>query len=213
MPYIAYSKHQPVPQDEEYGYSQYAKTGYEPYSQQPSDYQTHATRDAVRKRNIRVLKFITRAITFGLSIYGVVSQALALHSFLSTKDIMRNDRNPWAKQTVIWPTIVLLSTSAVTVLISIFTLGSYCFSVKHANKVQTNAGVPIAIAESCAHLAIWISTAVAYRVGKTGSDLWGWSCDAPDAVHKLFPEVNFDFLCGVQVSLCRSCNPLTRSLN
>lgn len=199
MSFLSQPRHQPVPQEDEYGYTQDAKTDYDPYGK-PSGWNIHVTHDATRKRNIRVLKFITRAITFGLAIYGVVSQSLALHSFLTTRGIIRNERNPWAGGTQIWPTIVLLSTSGITVIISIFIFGSYCFSVKHANKVQTNAGVPIAIAESCAHLAIWISTTVAYRVGKTGKDLWGWSCDAPSAVQKLFPEVNFDFLCGVQVS-------------
>ena len=57
------------------------------------------------------------------------------------------------------------------------------------------------VVEWCAHLAVWIATAVAYRVGKTGKDLWGWSCStAAQDIQKTFPEVNFDFLCSFQVS-------------
>jgi hypothetical protein len=198
MSYIPYRPtHQRIPQDEN-EYPVDIKTHYDPYSR--TDCDVDAYRDAVHKRNIRVLRFIIRMTTLGLATYGVVSQAMVLERFLNTRGIIRNNRNPWANGTVIWPTIVLLSTSSLTVLISLITLGSYCCSVKHANKISTNAGLPMSIAENVAHVVIWISTAVSYRAGKTGKDLWGWTCDPKaNAIQKVFPEVNFDFLCGVQV--------------
>ena len=55
------------------------------------------------------------------------------------------------------------------------------------------------VTENLAHLAVWIATAIGYKLGKTGSDLWGWSCDPKaDAIQEIFPEVNFSFFCGVQ---------------
>ena len=163
-------------------------------------YQSHLVADSQRKRRIRILKLLTRLMTLGLAIYGVASQALTLEKYLTTRGIIRNNRDPWAKDTYIWPTILLLSTSALTVLVSVATIASYCFSgVKGANTISSRAGVPTTVTENLAHLAVWITTAVGYKLGKTGSDLWGWTCDPKaDAIQDIFPEVNFSFLCGVQ---------------
>ena len=170
----------------------------------PLSYQSHLERDSIHKRNIRALKLLARLLSFGLSLYGLISQALALERFLSTRNIIRENRNPWAAGSQIWPTILLLVTSGLSLLASLLILSSYCLGgngVKSANKMSTRAGVPVTIAEACAHLAIWLSTAVAYRIGKTGKDLWGWSCDPKaQAIQNVFPEVDFGFLCNVQTA-------------
>ncbi|KAI4151097.1 MAG: hypothetical protein LQ340_003692 [Diploschistes diacapsis] len=172
-------------------------TTYDPHD---PFYQEYLEDDSVRKRNIRVLKLLTRLTTLGLATYGVVSQALTLQKYLSTRGIIRDGRNPWAQGTYIWPTLLLLSTSSLTVFVSVATIASYCFfGVKRANFVSSKAGLPVSITEDLSHLAVWIGTAVGYRVGKTGSDLWGWSCDPKaNAIQDVFPEVNFSFFCNTQ---------------
>jgi len=155
--------------------------------------------DSTLKRNIRAIRFIVRVITFGLAIYTTYSQAHMLYKYETTKGIIRNNRNPWAKGTTIWPTIILLTTSSLTVLVSLFLFASYFRGVKHANQVYYRYSVPLLVAEICTHLGIWIATAVSYRVGKTGKDLWGWSCSPKaQAIQAVFKEVDFSFLCGIQ---------------
>ena len=203
-------KHQPVPQDE-YGFQdakpKHLSTMSEPVSERELD-DMHRD-DQQLKRKIRLIKIVIRLVTLALALYTTYSQAATLYNFTRTKGIRRettgadgsyDTRGPWAKQTYIWPTIVLLTTSALTVIVSFITVISYFWGVKAANKVNTRGGTPATVAEVCAHLAVWIATAVAYRIGRTTSDLWGWSC-SPKAneIQAVFPEVNFQFFCSTQV--------------
>ena len=116
-------------------------------------------------------------------------------------------RNAWAKDTTIWPTILLLSTSSATVLVSLLILASYLLSVKHANKTEKTVGTAGFVIEMGAHVAVWVATAVAYRLGQTGNDLWGWTCsDKADQIQDQFQAViDFNNFCNVQV-----CAPTAR---
>ena len=155
------------------------------------------------KRNIRVFKLVSRFLTFLLSIYTTYSQAAVLHTFLTTRGTFINGRNAWAHNTVLWPTILLLSTSGVTLLISIVVLASYFLSTKHANQTNNTVGTAATLAEVSAHITVWITAAIAYRAGNTGRDLWGWTCsDGSDAIQSEFQAVvNFNTYCNLQVSL------------
>ncbi|MCJ1390632.1 hypothetical protein MMC18_003493 [Xylographa bjoerkii] len=152
------------------------------------------------KRQIRIWKLVARIFTFLLAIYPLYSQATTLQKFLGTRDIIINGRNAWAKETTIWPTILLLSTSGATVLVSLLILASYLLSVKHANKTDKTVGTAGFVIEMGAHIAVWIATAVAYRLGKTGNDLWGWTCsDKADQIQDQFQAVvDFNNFCNVQ---------------
>ena len=155
------------------------------------------------KRQVRIWKLVARILTFVLAIYPLYSQAITLHKFLSTQDIIIDGRNAWAKTTIIWPTILLLSTSGATILVSLLVLASYLFSVKHANKTDKTIGTAGFVVEMGAHISVWIATAAAYRLGNTGNDLWGWTCsDKADQIQDQFEAViDFDNLCNVQVRL------------
>ncbi|MCJ1245192.1 hypothetical protein MMC30_002393 [Trapelia coarctata] len=152
------------------------------------------------KRNIRIFKFLARILTFLLAIYTTYSQATTLNKFLNTRNIIINNRNAWAKQTVIWPTIVLLSTSALTLIISLAILIAYFFDTRHANKTHNTIGTAGTVAEMASHVAVWVGSAIAYKTGNTGSDLWGWTCsDGADGIQEAFRAViNFDDFCKVQ---------------
>ena len=145
------------------------------------------------------MRLFIRLATLALAIFTLYTQAETLNTFLSTRGIIRSDRNPWAGQTTIWPTILLLVASTITIVITLATLAAYAWSVKHANKVNSHVGGPIAAMEIIAHVAIWVGTSIGYRVGKTGNDLWGWSCSSKAKnIQDVFPEVNFDFFCSLQ---------------
>ncbi|MCJ1406791.1 hypothetical protein MMC19_000860 [Ptychographa xylographoides] len=157
-------------------------------------------KDARLKRHIRLWKLVARIFTFLLAIYPLYSQALTLHKFLTTRDTIVNGRNAWAKETTIWPTILLLSTSGATVLVSMIILASYLRGIRHANKTNNTVGTAGFVIEMGAHIAVWIATAAAYRVGKTGNDLWGWTCSTKAAAIQSEFEVviNFQSFCDVQ---------------
>ena len=77
--------------------------------------------------------------------------------------------------------------------------------MKHANKTEKTVGTAGFVIEMGAHIAVWIATAVAYRLGKTGNDLWGWTCsDKADQIQDQFQAViDFNNFCNVQV-----CSPI-----
>jgi hypothetical protein len=131
-----------------------------------------------------------------------ISMILSLHKYLSTRHIIIGGRNAWAKQTTTWPTILLLSTSSITLLINLAVVIAYLKSIRAANRTHDLASW-IAGAVFVAHVAMWIATSMLYRTGKTGHDLWGWSCD-PKA-KKIQPQfahvVNFERYCNLQVCL------------
>lgn len=59
--------------------------------------------------------------------------------------------------------------------------------------------------EMASHVAVWVGSAIAYKAGNTGSDLWGWTCsDGADGIQEVFRAViNFDDFCKVQVGCGR----------
>lgn len=127
------------------------------------------------------------------------SQVYMINKYLTTRDIIRDGRDPWAKDTTNWPTIVLLVTSAMTVLVTGIMLLAYAWGVKGSNWVAIRIYAPWIVIEILSHAGVWIATMVAYRAGKTGSDLWGWSCsDQAQGIQKIFPEVDFGYSCNLQ---------------
>jgi len=156
-------------------------------------------RDQTMKKRLRTVRVVVRLLAFILSCFMLYSQVYMLNKYLTTRGIVRDGRNAWATTTTIWPTIVLLVSSAITVLLTGFTLISYAWGVKRANFAAMKIYAPWVIFEIVAHLAVWIGTTVAYRVGKTGSDLWGWSCSSKaGAIQQNFLEVDFSFSCDIQ---------------
>lgn len=84
-------------------------------------------------------------------------------------------RGPWALNTSVWSTYLLLATSVATFFGNLFTIASYLKGIKSANKAQ-NVASSIGYIVFAIHASTWVATAAAYRAAKTGSDLWGWSC-------------------------------------
>lgn len=133
--------------------------------------------------------------------------------FFSTRNTIRGGRGPWAKQTSLWPSILLLSASATTALIGLMVLFSYAKSIKWANTLAMINATLIITVEVGGFVA-WIVVAILYRTGRTGKDLWGWAC-SPLALN-IQPNfegvLNFEGICqrGVCLSMgTRICEMLT----
>ncbi|MCJ1233430.1 hypothetical protein MMC14_001386 [Varicellaria rhodocarpa] len=159
-------------------------------------------KELLYKHVIRVLRFLARFVTFFLAFSNTATQSVVLHKFLTTRNIIINDRNAWAAHTTIWTTILLLVVSVVTAIVSSMILGSYLSSggVKRSNRVNATAGMGMAVVGSIAHMLVSLVAAATYRGGKTGHDLWGWTCDAKaQEIQPEFKEViDFNHYCGIQ---------------
>ena len=156
------------------------------------------------KRKIRTLRLVTRTASLAFSLALTGTMAATLGKYLSTKDHIVNGRSAWAKNTKLWPTLMLFTVAFVSLLLDSVIMMAYLRSVKAANKTAYFAayftGVVI-----FAHVALWVTTTALYRYGKdtngVSNDLWGWTCsEAAQKIQAEFaPVVHFDSYCSLQV--------------
>jgi len=153
-------------------------------------------KDMQLKSRIRYLRLISRLAATSIAFATASQEGLTLHSFLTTHDVTRGGRGPWARDTQLWSSILLFSISVITVFLGIIMILAYCISIKAANSVSSLQS-KFAIAIEVGHIAMWIGVAVAYRVAKNGHDLWGWACSP--LAQKLQPNfqgvVQFNAVC------------------
>jgi hypothetical protein len=141
----------------------------------------------------------------------IATMSLTFHKFFTTRNTLVSvpgpnggaltPRGPWAKNTKLWPTTVLLVTSTLSFIISAIVMASYLRGVRAANAAH-DYGSYLGFGIFAAHVGMWIATAVVYRTGKDGNDLWGWSCDERAMrIQKPFENViDFKRYCNVQTS-------------
>jgi hypothetical protein len=112
-------------------------------------------------------------------------------------------RGPWARQTQVWSSLLLFSSSVVTSLLGVLSVFAYAISTKTSNAVsslQTKFGIAV----EAVHVLIWVAVAAAYRLARNGNDLWGWSCSLmADNIQPTFEGVvNFGSVCDRSVCFC-----------
>jgi hypothetical protein len=126
------------------------------------------------------------------------SMGYIFYKFYSTKHISAGGRSgPWAHNTKLWPTFLLAVASGVTLVLTIASLCILCFSKKARSKNR----LYLTVLKYVVHIGTWAAVALFYRLGKTGNDLWGWSCsDEADTIQHLYQNhLNFGKLCSLQV--------------
>jgi hypothetical protein len=101
---------------------------------------------------------------------------------------------PWAIHTKLWPTYLLLVTSGLECVLGVCLLIITC--CRHRSEML------FSIVSGTVQFLIWAGVAVFYRIGKTGDDLWGWSCShKARSIQSLFEGVvDFRMACTLQVS-------------
>lgn len=164
------------------------------------------------KQQIRQMKFFVRMFTLALAIYSLVTMVYTLKQFLETRDhkvVLTNIsaggkpvvRGPWFKESKTWPTVLLMATSAITLLLNLLVMVAYFKSVGTANTTALYFTY-VSYIMGATHLAMWIPTAAAYRAGRTGKDLWGWSCSAKAAQTQaaFLGVVDFQRTCHIQTA-------------
>lgn len=153
------------------------------------------------------LNFVVRLLSSLMSSYCLGSMLYALISYYTTKNkTLSNGQDPWAANTVLWPTYLVLATAAVTLFMNIITMCMYLKSSAAADRSDGISGY-IGIALTGANAVVWAVNMGLFKMANTGNDLWGWSCSpAADALKKEVKGIlNFDSLCMVQVSSYLSC--------
>ncbi|KAI9771445.1 MAG: hypothetical protein M1840_002065 [Geoglossum simile] len=185
------------------------KSGQYGYDHVPSQY-TDEHLDALQKydlklkRRIRVLRIVSRTSTAIFSIAVMVMMAMTLEKFMTTRDTYINGRTAWAKNTKLWPTIMLFSVALTTLVINLVILIAYLRSVKAANRVSV-LSTAFGLLVFGGHVVVWVATAVLYRYGKdtngVSNDLWGWACSkGADKIQENFKTVvNFQAVCNRSV--------------
>lgn len=141
------------------------------------------------------ISLLFSAIMFGIMMYVNIK-------YYTTKGTIRDGRNPWPLDgTKLWPSIMLMVASGVTLILSFVLLLSYCCSWKRAQ-----ASWKLTVVRYVVHITSWVIVSVIYRYEKSlhgnDNDLWGWSCStkANDIQAAFNGVVNFSALCKVQVS-------------
>lgn len=195
-----YQQSPPVPHHQQ-------PTAYDPkspdYATKPVQYSpgiSRARQTFTRfRRYLKIVAFISNLISALLSFGMSTSMIYMTIVYLGTKDQTKQGKGgvaltPWAPDTKTWPTYMLLAASILTFLGAAFSLLRACCS----SRTKTMFSFLYYIT----HVGIWAGIAVAYRLGKTGKDLWGWSCDMkPDGPRQtLFKDdLNFKVMCDLQV--------------
>jgi hypothetical protein len=155
------------------------------------------------KRILRICKFATKAISVIFSAIMFAFMMFMTLKYQTTENEFRNGRTAWPKHPKLWPTFMLLAGAGLTLLLSAVTLLSYCFCFDKARGSWKLTLVKYAI-----HILVWIIISTLYRYEKSlhgvNNDLWGWSCSQEAAViqSEFNGVVDFQSLCGVQVTIC-----------
>jgi len=151
------------------------------------------------RRWVKIIVVVSNVFSGIFSLVMEVAMCYMMYKFYKTKDHSAYGRSsPWAKNTKLWPTIMLLAASGITVLLSFAILVALC--------CRSKKKAIFSVWYNLIHIGAWVGVAVLYRVGKTGDDLWGWSCSSgAEEIQSLFKdELNFSALCKTQVSSINS---------
>ncbi|KAI9861525.1 MAG: hypothetical protein M1824_002417 [Vezdaea acicularis] len=198
------------------GYPPPPSNGYDGYSNLSMDHTEDPLGKALiddadqkLKKRVRIFKFLARSLTFILSIAITGNLAKVLGKYLATKGVLIGGRNAWAKDTKLWPTIMLLVIAVISAFINSIIMLAYCWrSVKHANRASMISTLFTSVI-FVVHIVIWIVTAALYKYGKdthgVSNDLWGWTCSSK--AFKIQPQfqkvVDFDQYCSIQTNSFR----------
>ena len=148
------------------------------------------------KRWLKILKATIEAITIiiNIVIFGIMVWVNV--EYYRTKDDTVDGDDFWPVHTKVWPSIMLLAASFVTLVVSIGTLIAYCVNFKRAR-----GSWKVTIAKYVLSVAAWIVISTIYRIEKKHTDIWGWSCGDKAAAVQVAShgKVNFSGLCSLQV--------------
>ncbi|MCJ1375433.1 hypothetical protein MMC20_006668 [Loxospora ochrophaea] len=151
------------------------------------------------KRYARILSLISQVTStlFSLVVFGLM--VFIYSKYLTTRGVIVDARNAWPKDPKLWPTIMLLAGSGITLILSLVYTFAFCSCFQRAR-----SSWKLTILRYVIHIVAWLVMTFLYRYEKSlhnvNDDLWGWSCtDEANAIQQEFrTTVNFTFLCNTQ---------------
>jgi len=94
---------------------------------------------------------------------------------------------------------MLLSISAITLFLDLFTICAYICGVDAANRVSNFTNY-VEYALLAVRVVVWAVAAGLFKMASTGKTLWGYSCNVSDAVqNEVQSFLDFGKLCNAQV--------------
>jgi len=157
------------------------------------------------KKRLRRLRAVQRTSNLLISIVvlGIMLNTYLTFSFHRTDSSSGTTLAIYPTQPILWPTYMMLSTSAVSMVFNCSILVAYCCGVAASNKVSSYSsywGYFVHVL----NFAVWIATSTTFKMMEGGAsdvppprDLWGWTCS--DAASALVQKtVNFDLQCTTQ---------------
>ncbi|KAK3642082.1 hypothetical protein LTR56_010953 [Elasticomyces elasticus] len=186
---------------------------YNPVSQYPlgdGEVQRLEARDVRLKKEIRILRLVSRIIATILAGVTLAPLVMTLIKFLQTRNtyytVDGQQRTAWAANTQTWYMYLYLGVAAMSFAVNLLVLLSYCCGVKAANATANATGWWEHLL-TAVHLAGWIASVAIYRYGKEAlanghaKDLWGWTCSpAAEKIQSAIPDVDFSKYCTLQTS-------------
>lgn len=151
-----------------------------------------------------------RGVNFGCSLIVLAMIATTINIFRATKTLpQRNGLPAWAPQTPIWPQILMITISSISLIFCIYIFYQYWKGGhQRAEKVAVYF-TTFTVAFFIFSIIMWAVGAFVFQSAKNngnGKDLWGWSCKE-NTRKKLFEnDVDYALVCRLQV--CSSESPL-----
>ncbi len=145
---------------------------------------------------------VLRAVNFSCSLIVLAMLSTVLTIFHATKSIPpRNNLTAWAPHQQIWPQIVVLCISCVSLAFSVVVLLAYCRSGhKRAQKVAVYYTM-FAVGWFMFSVVMWVVGAGILHGSKAsggGTDLWGWSCKDNKRKQLFQDDVHYALVCRLQ---------------
>jgi hypothetical protein len=165
------------------------------------------------RRLSKIIAACTDVVTALLSAVIEILILFVLYKFFVTKDIPIEGRpwGPWAKKSVIWPTLMFAMASLVSLVVAVASL----VALLHRSRRKASSFNLVFV---IIQLVAWFIVIIIYRAEKTQNDLWGWSCtQKAKFLDRRFADnkVHFEDLCNIQVWLpgwCLSNAPLATKM-
>jgi hypothetical protein len=132
---------------------------------------------------------------------GILCYALAKYYLTKDKVISGNGGHPWITPANLWPSFMLLGITTVTFFMNLITVCSYICGISAANKTSSFTSIVIYVMTGL-HVVVWGLAIGAYKMARTTSSLWGFSCsDNADAIQEEVKSyLSYGKLCTMQVS-------------
>ncbi|KAK4156963.1 hypothetical protein C8A00DRAFT_40651 [Chaetomidium leptoderma] len=159
-------------------------------------------KDLKIKTRVRMAKFALRGVNFSCSLIILAMLSASFSIFNATKTLPAlSDLPTWSKTTPIWPQLVVLACSCISLLICIAVFIGYCRGGhRRAEKVGVYYTL-FAVGWFIFSMAMWAVAAGILQVSRTSSnnqDMWGWACVDNRRSQLQGQQVDYALICRLQ---------------